>query len=88
MKFASNVVMILRMYDIIIVPQRSLLDCVIILSFSVVMVGFTKETYEVQERNATVVVCVRVLSPAISCPLNRAFNLTLLITDQTAGNYT
>ena len=50
------------------------------------VVGFTSTIYSVREDSGlvTVTVCAEVFTPAKSCPVDVAFNLSLLVTDRTA----
>lgn len=58
------------------------LECVFV--SIVVEVGFTSSIYPVRESSGSVSVCAEVFTPDIRCPVDEAFNLTLLVIERTA----
>ena len=50
-------------------------------------VGFTSDVYSVSEGSGLIDnrICVEIFTPDISCPVDVAFNLSLLVYDGTAG---
>ena len=59
----------------------------VVLFFSpVAIVTFERALYEVQETSSRLTVCLSVVSPAVSCPVNTPFSVELFVLEDSACN--